>query len=252
MTEIWFSSAGTRLFAVEHGAGTPVILLHGGLANHLVFQRITAAIAERYRLITPDLRGSGRSIDRGELSWDRLADDVVALIDHLGLTRAAIGGASFGAGCALRVALRHPARVSQLVLLSPAFAGADVGLTAPQRAAMDAMAAAGQRALAEGIAALFPLFDPLPPPIRAFAREVAATFDPGSVAASTRFMASGAQPFGTAAELAAIAMPTLVVPGTDPYHPAEIAELYRTHLPACTVRAATREQWADAIVEFLG
>jgi hypothetical protein len=48
-------------------------------------------------------------------------------------------------------------------------------------------------------------------------------------------MASGAQPFGAAAELAAIAAPVLLVPGTDPYHPREVAELYRRHLPRCTV-----------------
>src|SRR6185503_4135268 len=114
--------------------------------------------------------------------------------------------------------------------LHPVYAGDDVGLTAAQRGAMDAMDAAGSRAIAEGTGVLHPLFEALPAEIRARARALVETYDPASVATSTRFMASGAQPFGTAAELAAIAAPALVVPGVDPYHPVPVAELHGRHL----------------------
>ena len=222
MVEIWSDG----LFAVESGRGTPIILLHGGLANHMACRGVAAPLASRYRVITPDLRGSGKSIFAGELSWDRFADDVAALMRHLGLAKAVIGGVSFGSGVAVRTALRHPELVDKLVLLTPAFAGADVGLTPAQDEAMRAMDAVGSRAVAEGIEVIFPLFDRLPPEIRERIRRIAAHYDPASVAASTKFMASGAQPFGTASDLAAITAPTLVVPGADPYHPAEFAELY--------------------------
>lgn len=248
MIEVYFESAGTRLFAVEHGAGRPIVLLHGGLATHLTCQLLAAPLTDRFRVITPDLRGSGRSIDASELSWDRLADDVAALLRHLGLARAVIGGVSFGSGCAVRVALRHPALVDALVVLAPAFAGDEVGLTSEQHAAMAAMDAAGRRTLTDGIAALWPLFDTLPPELRERARAVAATYDPGSVAATTRFLASAAQPFASAADLAAITCPTLVVPGTDPYHPPAFAELYRRHLPRCIMHTG---DFASAIAEFL-
>jgi len=245
MVEIWSDG----LFAVESGRGTPIILLHGGLANHMACRGFAAPLASRYRVITPDLRGSGKSIFAGELSWDRFADDVAALMRHLGLAKAVIGGVSFGSGVAVRTALRHPELVDKLVLLTPAFAGADVGLTPAQDEAMRAMDAVGSRAVAEGIEVIFPLFDRLPPEIRERIRRIAAHYDPASVAASTKFMASGAQPFGTASDLAAITAPTLVVPGADPYHPAEFAELYARHLPRCMVRRTT--DYAEAINELM-
>jgi pimeloyl-ACP methyl ester carboxylesterase len=251
LEEIWLEHDGARLFAVQSGEGLPVVLLHGGLANHRACQGFAAPLAQRFRLITPDLRASGRSRFAGTLTWDQLADDVAAWLSKLGLARAVIGGVSAGAGCAVRVALRHPGVTAALVVLHPAYAGADVGLTAAQQAAMAAMDAAGSRAVAEGVEVLLPLFDALSPPIRERARAVAATYDPASVAATTRFFASGAQPFATAAELAAIAAPTLLVPGIDPYHPAEVAERYRRHLTRCTVREADAADFAAAIAGFI-
>jgi pimeloyl-ACP methyl ester carboxylesterase len=208
-------------------------------------------LAARYRLITPDLRASGRSVYAGALTWDQLADDVAALVRHLGVGRAVIGGVSAGSGCAARVALRHPGIVDALVLLHPAFGGADVGLMPAQHAAMQAMNAAGQRTLTEGLHALFPLVDTLPPEVRERFRAIVATYDPASVAATTQFFASGAQPFATGAELAAIAAPVLLVPGSDPYHPAEIADIYRRNLRNCTVREVDPASFGTAIAEFI-
>src|SRR5262249_38394591 len=138
MMEIWVPSDGIRLSAVERGAGTPIVLLHGGLANHLSCWLYAEPLAARYRVITPDLRGAGRSTYAGPLSWDLLADDIAALVQHLGLPRVAIGGASFGAGVAVRVALRHRELVAALVVLDPAYGGATLGLTPAQQAAMQA------------------------------------------------------------------------------------------------------------------
>ncbi len=249
MRDIWFESHGTRLYAAEHGDGPPVVLLHGGLANHLACWRFAEPLAARYRVITPDARAAGKSIHAGPLSWDLLADDVAALLRHLDLPDAAIGGISSGSAIAIRTALRHSAMASSLILLTPAFGGADVPLAPAQQAAMDAMNTAAQRALVEGRSALLPLFDALPPAIRERAHLLVQSYDLPSVAATTSFLASGAQPFTTAADLAAIGAPTLLVPGTDPQHPAEIAELYRRHLRDPAVRTG---DFAAAIADFLG
>jgi pimeloyl-ACP methyl ester carboxylesterase len=243
MRELWFSR---RLFAVERGTGRAVILLHGGLATHVACAPYADALADRFRVITPDLRGSGRSHDAGPLSWDQLADDVAALAGELGIARAAVGGISFGAGVAVRAALRHPSLVSALALIHPAFAGAETGLAPAQLAAMRAMDAAGSRAPAEGVNVLLPLFDALPDEVRARARTLVATYDPASVAATTRFMLEGGQPFERGADLAAIDAPAFVVPGIDPTHPAEVADVYRRHLRQCTVAPD-----ASALGEFL-
>ena len=75
------------------------------------------------------------------------------------------------------------------------------------------------------------------------------SFDAASVAATTAFMASGAQPFATGAELAAITAPALLVPGTDPTHPPEVADVFRRHLPHCTLDRRT--DFASAISDFI-
>jgi pimeloyl-ACP methyl ester carboxylesterase len=243
--EFCYESAGARLFAVERGRGEPVVFLHGGLADHRAALFRAGSLAAAHRLIAPDVRGAGRSIYSGELSWELLADDLAALLDHLDLERAVIGGVSAGSGIALSFARRHPRRLRALLLVSPVYAGAELGLDDAQRRAMDRMGAVGRQAASEGIAALFPLFVALPPAIRDIALTMAAGFDPASVAATTRFLASGVHPFTRLAELAALAVPTLVVPGTDPEHPAAVADLYARTLPGAALVDPTADLGAQ-------
>ena len=108
--ELRVPAHGTTLSVFESGVGTPLLFLHGGLADHQAALLHVGALSERLRLITPDLRGAGRSHFAGELTWDLLADDVITVLDHLGLERAAVGGVSMGSAVALRAALRHPDR----------------------------------------------------------------------------------------------------------------------------------------------
>jgi pimeloyl-ACP methyl ester carboxylesterase len=222
---IWFESDGARL-----GAGRPIVFLHGGLADHRAALFRAGGVASSRRLVAPDLRGSGRSIYSGTLSWDQLADDVRALLDHLGLECAVVGGTSMGSGVAVRFGLRHPDRAAALVLMSPLYPGEDRPLSEAADAAMRVMGEAGERVLAQGPSALRPLFEPLPEPVRSVALEMMAGFDAASVAATTRFLASKAQPMASARELASISVPVMIIPGTDPQHPAEIAELYAAHV----------------------
>jgi pimeloyl-ACP methyl ester carboxylesterase len=253
MDEIYLEHGGARLFAVVTGpaAGRAIVFLHGGLANHESALRYVGALAARFRVVAPDLRASGRSHDEAPLSWAQLADDVAAIVRHARLERAVVAGASFGAGVAVATALAHPAIVDAVALFMPAFGGADVGLTDAQVTAMRAMEAAGARAAAKGIEALLPIFDALPEPLRTRARATASGYDPRSVAALTRFMASGAQPFARGADLAAIAAPVLVVPGADPTHPPEIAAHLAAHLPRATVRDASPEDYARVLEAWL-
>jgi pimeloyl-ACP methyl ester carboxylesterase len=175
---------------------------------------------------------------------------VAALARELGIERAIVGGTSFGAGLAVHVALRHPALVRGLAILAPAYGGAALGFSPAQTAAMNAMDAVGSRVVAEGIDVLLPLFDALPDAIRERARALVRTYDPASVATSTRFMASAVQPFGRGEELAAIAAPALLVPGLDPTHPGEVADVYRRHLPRVTVEACDPSGYAAAITRW--
>src|SRR5947208_791471 len=78
-----------------------------------------ARLAARRRVITVELQGHGHTRDIGRpLRYELLADDIAALLDHLGLARADLVGYSLGAGVALQVAMRHPGRVRCLAAMS--------------------------------------------------------------------------------------------------------------------------------------
>ena len=113
-----FERDGWKLFYEDRGEGPPILLVHGLLMDHTMFDPQVEALQDRYRLITPDLRGHGASQHRAEdyTQWD-LMEDHVALLGHLGIDRAVWGGVSQGGFQSLRAALRHPDRVAGLILI---------------------------------------------------------------------------------------------------------------------------------------
>lgn len=250
MREIWFDAAGVQLFALEEGSGPPVLMLHGGMANHLAARPLIAPLASRYRVITPDLRASGRSHYGGALTFDQLADDLAALLDHLGEARAVVGGVSGGSGVAVRFALRHVGRCTGLIIVHPMYAGSHHGYTEAQRQGFARMDAVASRALDEGVQVLQPLYSNLPAPVRDRALAMIQGFDTASVVATSRFLASGAQPFATPDDLRSIARPALLVRSDDPLHPAEISTLYAEHLPNCRALPPLTTDIATAIGTF--
>ena len=105
---------GARIWFGSYGTGTPVILLHGGLGHggNWGFQ-VPALLGRGYRAIVIDTRGHGLSTrDERPYSYELLAQDVLAVMDSLGLEKAALVGWSDGATTALIMAMRAPARVS--------------------------------------------------------------------------------------------------------------------------------------------
>lgn len=253
MGEIWFESGGVRLFAVEDGAGPVLVMLHGGMASHVASLPLVLPLSSRYRpyrIITPDLRGNGKSASGAPLTFDQLADDVVALLDHIGVDRAVVGGVSGGSGIALRCALRHPGRLTGLVLVKPVYAGEERGYTDPQKQTFAMMDAVASRALDEGVQVLRPLYANLPPDIREKALAMLEGFDAASVVATSHFIASGVQPFATAADLRSLSVPTLLIRGDDPLHPAEVSDLYAENIPGCTVAPASTVDVAAEIGAF--
>ena len=103
------------------GSGPAVVLLHSGVADRRMWQEIQPALADRFRVVSPDLRGFGDSPLPGVDFTD--ADDVAALLDELEIGSAAVVGSSLGGRVALELATLHPERVTSLVLLCPAFGG---------------------------------------------------------------------------------------------------------------------------------
>jgi pimeloyl-ACP methyl ester carboxylesterase len=110
---------GLHLFYETHGAGRPLILLHGGLGSGEMFGPIIPALAANHQVIAPDLQGHGRTADIDRpLDIRLMADDVAALIGHLGLERPDVMGYSLGGGVALMTAVTYPELVNRLVVAS--------------------------------------------------------------------------------------------------------------------------------------
>jgi pimeloyl-ACP methyl ester carboxylesterase len=110
---------GVNLYFESHGGGRPMILLHGGLGSGEMFGPILPTLAERRQVIAVDLQGHGRTADIDRPIDTRLmADDIAALIDHLGLDKPDIVGYSLGGGVGFFTAVKHPERVNRLVMAS--------------------------------------------------------------------------------------------------------------------------------------
>ena len=111
---------GLHLYYETYGSGAPLVLLHGGMLTiDLNFATLIPTLAKTHTLIGVELQGHGRTanIDR-EITYPNLASDVVALLDHLGIDKAAVLGHSMGGGVALELAVSHPDRVSAIVPMS--------------------------------------------------------------------------------------------------------------------------------------
>ncbi len=113
---------GLEMYYEVHGSGEPLILLHGGVGAIEMFGEVLPLLAEGRQVIAADLQAHGRTadIDRS-LSYEAMADDVAALIEHLDLEKADIMGYSLGGGVALQTAIRHPEVVRKLVVVSTPF-----------------------------------------------------------------------------------------------------------------------------------
>jgi pimeloyl-ACP methyl ester carboxylesterase len=110
------------LYYEIHGAGEPLILLHGGLGTSSMFGDNLAKLAESQQVIAVDLQAHGRTADTGRpMRYELMADDIAGLIRHLGLEKANVMGFSLGGGAALRLAIQDPELVNKLVVVSVAF-----------------------------------------------------------------------------------------------------------------------------------
>jgi pimeloyl-ACP methyl ester carboxylesterase len=109
---------GQHIFYSVHGAGNPLILLHGGI-NPDCFGDNLAELAMGRQVIAVHLQAHGRTPDTDRpLRCETLGDDVAAVIGHLNLGKADVMGYSLGADVALQTAIRHPDAVDRLVLVS--------------------------------------------------------------------------------------------------------------------------------------
>ena len=115
----WETANGIRIHYAEAGEGEPVVLQHGWPQHWWMWRHLIGPLAERFRVIVPDLRGHGWS-DKPRSSYRKteLLDDTLALADRLGIDRFRYVGHDWGAYVGMLAALREPERVERLVALS--------------------------------------------------------------------------------------------------------------------------------------
>src|SRR5690606_9066088 len=116
---------GAKLYYEVHGDGPPLVLAAGLSGSATFWNAHVPELSKRYKLVLHDHRGTGRSsLDRIEYSVPQMADDVLALMDHLGIAKAHYAGHSTGGAMGQHIALEHPERIDRLVL-SATWAGFD-------------------------------------------------------------------------------------------------------------------------------
>jgi pimeloyl-ACP methyl ester carboxylesterase len=107
---------GIKLYYEIYGEGDPLLLLHGGLGNGTYFANQIPVLAEHFQVIVVDSRGHGRStFNETPISYEVMADDVLALLDTLSIDRANLVGWSDGGIIGLELAINHPERLLRVV-----------------------------------------------------------------------------------------------------------------------------------------
>ena len=198
------------------GAPVTLVLLHAFPLDGRMWEPQIEALAPRWRLAVPDLRGFGAARDRAGAvtTMDLLAEDTARLLDAHRLPQAVLAGCSMGGYAAMRFACRYPDRLAGLLLVSTR-GGADTEQAAKARLDM------AQRVLREGVGSVPDAMLPrllgstslrTRPDLVALVRQLILEQDPRGVAAAQRGMAVRPDSF---ADLAGVRVPTLIVAGTE-------------------------------------
>lgn len=113
---------GLNMYYEVHGAGSPLVVLHGSFMTIQGMQPLVSKLADTRQVIAVEVQGHGHTADADRpFTYEQMADDVAALLRHLEIGSADIYGYSMGGSIALQVAIRHPELVRKLVIVAAAF-----------------------------------------------------------------------------------------------------------------------------------
>lgn len=129
------ASDGGRLHVVEHGSGPPIVLVHGITLSSSIWALQLDRLADRHRVVAVDMRGHGRSeAGRDGYGIDRLADDLLDVLQALEIEQAVLAGHSMGGMVSLRLACQRPDEMrSAVASLALVGTGAGPVVMGPQR-----------------------------------------------------------------------------------------------------------------------
>jgi pimeloyl-ACP methyl ester carboxylesterase len=146
----FLTTRGVRIHYRDSGSGLPVLLLHAFPLSGAMFDAQRSGLEGRARLLVPDHRGFGEStLGEGPATMEALAEDALALLDHLQLSSAVVGGVSMGGYAALALLRRDPGRVRALVLADTQVGADDDAARAAREQLAEAVLAWGMEVLVE-------------------------------------------------------------------------------------------------------
>lgn len=241
-------SGGVTLSGEESGEGSPVILLHGLTATRRYVVMGSKALERAgHRVVMYDARAHGQSEGGEDYAYDRLADDLLAVLDDRGIDKATLAGASMGAHTITKFALTHPDRVAGLVIMTPAYSPErDPGLERWDRLA-DGLRSGGVEGFVEayGIPKVPEKWhDTI---FRVLRQRLSAHAHPDALADAISAVPRS-RPFESWEDLAAIEAPTIVVASrdeVDPEHPYAVGERYAEAIP--NARLVSEEEGASPL-----
>jgi pimeloyl-ACP methyl ester carboxylesterase len=225
----------------EAGEGVPVVLLHGLTATRRYVVMGSKNLERNgHRVVMYDARGHGRSQPADGYGYERLTEDLLAVLDDRGIDRAVLAGASMGAHTLVRFALENPAQAAALVIITPAF-----DPEVPERGLdrWDALSDGLRSGGVEGFLAAYG--EPrVPESFRETVRTVlrqrlSAHEHPEAVADALREVPRS-RAFGSWDELRALELPVTVVASrdeADPEHPYATGEHYAEAIPGARLES---------------
>jgi pimeloyl-ACP methyl ester carboxylesterase len=230
---------GVTLSGERTGEGPAIVLLHGlSATRRYVVMGSRALERSGHTVIAYDARGHGRSSPAADRAYgyEHLAADLLAVLDAAGVERTALAGVSMGAHTAVRFALEHPERVDALAVITPAYEPSS-SQDDEQLAHWDALAHGLREGGVEGFIRAYDIAR-LPEAWRetieaAVSQRMSMHEHPDAIADALEVVPRS-RPFDDMAELAAIAVPTLVVASrdeADPEHPLAVGECYAAAIP---------------------
>ncbi len=134
MDHVTIRANGAAFHVARTGSGPPLLLLHGWPEFWLTWKPVMARLADRYTLIAPDLRGFGDSDKpHGPYGPDQHTDDMLALLDALGIDQAGVVGHDVGGAVMQPLARKAPERIAGLMLFDFVYPGIGARMAAPDR-----------------------------------------------------------------------------------------------------------------------
>lgn len=232
---------GVELSASDDGEGPAVVLLHGLTATRrYVVMGSTALQRSGHRVIAYDARGHGHSRpapDSASYTYDDLALDLEAVLDDAGVERAVLAGASMGGHTLLNFALRRPERVAGIVVITPAFGGAEQADDPARLQRWDALSEGLRDGGVDGFLAAQDI-EAIPERWRETAVKVMtqrlSQHDHPDAVADALHVVPRSHPFAHIDALSLLSMPAVVVASgdeADPDHPRAVGEAYAAAIP---------------------